>query len=63
MQFLVVIPATLAGIGIFILQLTAYYSVYLEHGIISLSTIGEIFLMTVFPPYAWYVAAEFLEFI
>jgi hypothetical protein len=59
MQVLVAI----VGIIIGMFQLTAYYSVYVEHGIFSLGSIGEIFLMTVFPPYAWYIAAGFWGFI
>ena len=42
-------------------QFIGYYAVYIEHGILSLATIGEIFIMTLFPPYAWYTAAKFLE--
>ena len=55
--------AAIVGIILLIFQLTAYYSVYSEHGIFSLSSIVEISLMTVFPPYAWYVAAGFFGFI
>ena len=39
-------------------QFIAYYSVYSEKGFFG--SYGDIFWMTLFPPYAWYVAAEFV---
>ncbi len=44
-----------------IIQFIAYYAVYIEHGILSMATMGEIFIMTMFPPYAWYTAAKFFN--
>ena len=53
--------AVLIVLPLIILQFIAYYAVYIEHGIISIATIGEIFIMTMFPPYAWYTVAKFFN--
>ena len=32
-----------------VIQFIAYYAVYIEHGILSMATMGEIFIMTMLP--------------
>ena len=39
-------------------QLIGYYVAYAENGLFNAT--GEIILMTIFPPYAWYAALEIL---
>ena len=49
------------GIIALIAQFIAYWAVYDEHGFFSLTSVWEISIMTLFPPYAWWTAAKFLE--